>query len=104
MDATTKAAIGTGDNVLAADHFGVTHDPVRDHLRMLDDVGRVAHNTGNEQLVVRKRNVLPDAPFMLVPRIARLDRIGTGIDAEHEVMSASGMSVVCGPCQLPQQM
>src|SRR5215475_9783248 len=85
MNAAAEAAIGPGDDVLAADHFGVAHDAVRDHLRMLDDVGRMADHTGNEQLAVRQSHVLPDAPFMLVPGISRLDRIGTGIDAEHEI-------------------
>ena len=72
MNAAAETAIGAGDDVHAADHFGVTHNPVCHHLRVLDDVGRVAHDAGNEQLAVRQPHIPPDAPFMLVPRIAGL--------------------------------
>jgi ribose/xylose/arabinose/galactoside ABC-type transport system permease subunit len=39
MDATAKAAIGAGNDILAADDVGVANDTIGDDLRMLHDVG-----------------------------------------------------------------
>src|SRR5215469_8209652 len=39
MDAAAEAAIGAGDNVLAAGDRGVTQDTVGDQLRVLDEFG-----------------------------------------------------------------
>ena len=36
MDAAAKAAIGAGDDVLAADDLGIAQDAVGDELRVLD--------------------------------------------------------------------
>ena len=85
MDAATEAAIGAGDNVFAADDLRVAHDAVGDDLRMLDDIGGMTDDAGNEQLSVRQLDVLPHAPFVLVADVTRFDRIGTGIDAKHQV-------------------
>src|SRR3984893_4469175 len=49
MDAAAEAAIGAGNDVLAPDHVAVTHDAVGHHLRMLDNIGGVTHDAGNEQ-------------------------------------------------------
>src|SRR5215472_19314516 len=38
MNAAAEAAIGAGDDVLAAGDRGVTQDPVGDELRVLDEV------------------------------------------------------------------
>src|SRR5438105_5543806 len=46
MDAAAQPAIGPGDDVLAADHARVTQDPIRHHLRMLDDVCGMADHAG----------------------------------------------------------
>ena len=85
MDAATEAAIGAGDNVFAADDLRVAHDAVGDDLLMLDDIGGMTDDAGNEQLSVRQLDVLPHAPFVLVADVTRFDRIGTGIDAKHQV-------------------
>src|SRR5215510_14060349 len=55
MDATMEralreAAIGPGNDVLAADQLGEPHDPLGNEGRMLDDIGRVADDTWNEHL------------------------------------------------------
>jgi hypothetical protein len=52
---------------------------------MLDNVGGVADDAGNEQLAVRQFDVLPDAPFVLVADVAGFDRVRSGVDAEHQV-------------------
>ena len=48
MDAATEAAIGAGDNVFAADDLRVAHDAVGDDLRMLDDIGGMTDDAGNQ--------------------------------------------------------
>src|SRR4051794_16581864 len=52
---------------------------------MLNHVGRVADDTGNEYLAVRQLDALPDLPFMLVTGIRRLDHIGAGPHLEDEI-------------------
>src|SRR5277367_1999765 len=85
VDAPAEPAIGAGDDILAANDVGVAHDPVGDDLGMLHDVGSVADDAWDEQLAVRKLHVFPNAPFMFMANIARLHRIGGGVDAEYEV-------------------
>jgi len=105
MDSSTEATVGAGNHIFAADNLCKTHDPIRDEARMLDHVRRMTDHSGNENLVLRQFYFLPHAPFVLMADIARLDRVGLRANGEHEVDNVgNGMSVVCGPCQLPQQM
>ena len=39
MDPAAEAAIGAGDDVLAADDLGIAQDAIGDELRVLDEVG-----------------------------------------------------------------
>ncbi len=104
MDAAAETAVGCGDDVLASDQVGEADDAVGDQLGMLDDVGGVADDARKEDLAVGQLDVLPDLPFVLVPDIARLERVGLALTASMtSTMSRIGMSVACGPCQLPQQ-
>ena len=52
MDASAEAAIGTGDDVLAAHHPCEGQDAVGDELGVLDDVGGVADDTRDQGLAV----------------------------------------------------
>ena len=52
---------------------------------MLDDIGRVADHPGNELAAGRQFHLFPDAPFMLVARIAHFDAVGAGFYLEHQV-------------------
>ena len=52
---------------------------------MLDDIRGVADDTGQDQLVVRQFDVLPDLPFVLVADIAGLERIGLDVDRQHDI-------------------
>ena len=45
MNPAAEAAIGAGDDVLAADDLGIAQDAVGDELRVLDEVGGVADHT-----------------------------------------------------------
>ena len=103
MDAAAEPAIGRGDDALAADEFGEADDALGDQLRMLDHVGGVADDARQDELAVGQLDVLPHLPFVLVADIAGLERIGLALIASMtSTMSRIGMSVVCGPCQLPQ--
>jgi hypothetical protein len=76
MHASAKPAVGRSDDVVAADHLGKTHDPVRDHLRVLDHVGRVSDDAGQDRLAVRQLDVLPHFPLVLVADVRGLERVG----------------------------
>ena len=64
---------------------GEAHDAVGDELGVLDDVGGVADDAGQDQLAVGQLGVLPDAPFVLVADVAGLEGVGAGVDLEHDV-------------------
>ena len=85
MDAAAEAAIGAGDDVLAADDRGVAQDAVGDQLRVLDEVGGMADDTRHQHLTRRQSGVLPHPPFMLVPHIGGLEGIGLRLHLEDEI-------------------
>ena len=68
-----EPALGRGDDPLAADQVREAQDTVADQLGMLDDIGRVADDSGQDQLAVGQFHVLPDLPFVLVADIAGLE-------------------------------
>ena len=61
------------------------HDALGDQLRMLDDIGGVADDAGNEHLARRQFRALPHAPFVLVARIGAFDDEGADLHAEDEI-------------------
>src|SRR5436190_16752041 len=73
VDPTAETAIGRGDDALAADDVGEAQDPVGNQLGVLDDVGGVADDSRQEDLVVGQLDALPDPPLMLVADIAGLE-------------------------------
>ena len=103
MDAAAEAAIGAGNDVLAAGDRGVTQDTVGDQLRVLDEFGGMADDTRHQHLARRQLRGLPDAPLMLVPHVGGLEGIVCAFTPRiRSMMCASGRSCVCGPCQLAQ--
>jgi len=72
-----KSAIGAGDDVFPPDDTGESHDSIRDHLRVFDRHGVVGDHPGNQDLACRQFRLLPHAPFVLMPGIGCLDRIGS---------------------------
>ena len=79
MDAPPEATIGTGDHVFTTDNLRKSDDSIGDQFRMFHDVGCMADNAGDQKFAVRKLNVLPDLPFVLVTSIACLDRVSLRI-------------------------
>ena len=84
MHAAAEAAVGAGDDVLAADRAGKPHDPLGDQLRMLDQIGRVADHARQDHLAVRQLDVVPQLPFVLVAHVGRLERIALRLDLQHQ--------------------
>src|ERR1700719_3835674 len=48
MDPAAEAAIGAGDDILAADHLGIAQDAIGDEVRVVDEVGGVADHTRHQ--------------------------------------------------------
>jgi hypothetical protein len=69
VDSAAEAAIGAGNDVLAADDRDVAQDAVGDELR----------------LARRQFGVLPHPPLMLVAHIGSLEGIGLRLDLEDEI-------------------
>ena len=65
--------------------FGEAEDALGDQLRMLDDVGGMADDARQDQLVVGQLDVLPHLPLVLVADIAGLERVGLSVDRQHDV-------------------
>lgn len=80
-----KTAVRRRDDVLAADPLRVLDEPLADELRRFDEEADAIDDTGDEDLPVRELHVLPDFPFMGVPRVGRLDRVGLRLHLEDEV-------------------
>ena len=58
---------------LATDYAGEPRNPLRHQLRVLDQMDAMRHDAGHEQLAVGQPDVLPDLPFVLMPRIRSFD-------------------------------
>jgi hypothetical protein len=54
----------------------------------------VRDDAGDQQLAVRQLRLLPHPPLVLVPRVAGLEGIGAGVDAEHNVDDVLQIEVV----------
>src|SRR5262249_37479149 len=94
MDAESQAAIGAGNDVLTTNEAREAHDAVGDELGMLDDIGRVADDTRDENLARGQRRRLPELPLVLVARVGRLDRVGTRLDSQHEIKNVLERQIV----------
>src|SRR2546425_8762461 len=80
-----KSTIGAGDHVLAPDDSRVPDDPLGDQRGVLDQVGRVADDAGNEDFAVGRPELLEDVVLVLVPRVGRLEGIGARVDLVDDV-------------------
>ena len=95
-----EAAVGAGDDALAADHVGEAHDALRHQFGMLDIVGAGVDHAGQQDLVVRQLDVLPHRPFVLVARIGGLDRERLRVHAEDD--AAGSWRDRCRGCAGPR--
>ena len=57
------------------DLLGEADDALGDELRMLEHVGRVADDAGQDHLAVGQLLVLPHDPLVLVPGVRGLERV-----------------------------
>src|SRR5262245_58164034 len=89
-----KAAIGARDPVAASDEPGKPDDALRDQLGVLDDVGGMTDQAGNQHPALRQPDFLPDPPLVLVPRIRHLERIAADSYPQHEIHDVLDRDVV----------
>src|SRR5215510_13252069 len=80
-----EAAVDAGDDAGAVtNRLRGRHDAVRDHLRMLDHVGRRVDDAGHEEDPVGQR-VTPERPrLVLMPRTRQRQRQRTDLGAIHD--------------------
>src|SRR5947208_1536908 len=52
MHASAEAAVRPGDDIVAADCAGETHDPLGDQLRVLDQIGGVADDARQQYFAI----------------------------------------------------
>ena len=84
-DPCAKPAIGAGQHILAPDEARVAHEALGDEIGVLDEIGAMADDAGDEGRAVGQLQILEDPPFVLVTRVGGLNRIAPGIDPENEV-------------------
>src|SRR5579863_8816157 len=66
VDASAETAIRASNDVFAAHDLCKADNSIGDKFGMLDQVGRVADDTGHQELAVRQLDILPHFPFVLV--------------------------------------
>ena len=52
MDAAAQAAVGDGGDVFSADDFSERDDAIGYQFRVLDEIGGMAENAGDEDLLL----------------------------------------------------
>jgi hypothetical protein len=60
MHSPAETAVGAGDNVFSADDVGESDDAIRYQFRVLDEVGGMADDTGDQEFSGGKFHVAPD--------------------------------------------
>ena len=60
-DARADAAIGAGQHVLAPDELRIAHEALGDEIGMLDEIGAMADDAGNERRALRQLHLLEHA-------------------------------------------
>src|ERR1041384_1699543 len=84
-DTRADAAIRAGHDILAADELRVAHETLRDQVGMLDDIGAMADDAGDQHRILGPFHILEDGPFMLVPRIRGFDRVGARAHRKNDI-------------------
>src|SRR6185503_8255469 len=80
-----KAAIGAGDHVLAADNTRQARNALGHQLRMLDDIGGMTDDTGNQHLARTELCIFPYLPFVFMTRVGALDDVGAHLHLQDQV-------------------
>ena len=95
MNAAAKAAIRAGNYIFATDNRGIAKDAIGNQLRMLDEVGRMTHDTRHQDLAGRHLDRLPGSPFVLMSHVAGLEGIGLCLNRENQFDDVFQRQVVC---------
>src|SRR5262245_26952055 len=93
-DPRTEAAIGSSDDVLAADQTRVAADALGDQVRMLDEVGRRVEHARDENLAGGQLHALEQPPLVRVPWIRGLERDARRPRGEDDVDDVGERDVV----------
>ena len=80
-----EAAIGAGEDVFATDQFRVTDQSLGHQVRMLDEIGAMADDAGNQGGTLRQLHVLEHPPFVFMAWVGGFDRKASGIHPEDQV-------------------
>ena len=83
MHPSAETAVCGGNHIFPAHQLGEAYDPVSHQVRVLDNVGGVGDDAGDDDFSVRELGVFPDAPFMLVADIGGLEGVAARIDLQH---------------------
>src|ERR1700740_950139 len=89
-----ETAIGPGDHILPPDDLGEPSAALGDRLGMLDKIRAMGNDAGDHNFPVRQFDLLPDAPLVLVPRVASLERVGAGVHPHHDVDNLFQLEIV----------
>ena len=96
----TESAIGSSDDILPPNDARIAKQAIGHKLRMFDNVRGMTDDARHQHFPRRQFDVLPNAPFMFVPDIARLKRITLRIDAQ-DMSDDIGKWNVMGMCAMP---
>src|SRR5687767_10748506 len=78
-------ASGAGNDAFSANDLPISHETIRNYLRMLHRHGVVGDHPWDQYLPLGKLHLLPDTPLVLVPRVGRLKGIRPRLYHEDEV-------------------
>src|SRR5215469_1358286 len=93
-DPRAESAIGAGEHIRAPDQPRIAHEALGDQIGMLDEVGAVADDAGDERCAFGELYFLEDAPFVLVAGVRGLDRIAASAHAEDQIDNVLERNVV----------
>ena len=85
MSAAAEPAVAARDDPLGAHEPREALDTFRYQLRMLDQIGRMGHDTGQDHLARRQRHAFPHAILVFVPHVRGLEGIEARLHRQHHV-------------------
>src|SRR4030095_8240031 len=85
VDAAAEPTVGAGNDRIASDEASEAADAIGDELGMLDDVGGVADDAGDEDLAGRQLDVFPDSPLVLVAHVAGFEGVRLAVHRQHHI-------------------
>ena len=71
----SRAAVGAGDDVFSADEFSECDDAIGYQFRVLDEVGRMADDAGDEDFSGGQFHVVPDFVFVFVTDVSGFENV-----------------------------